>query len=87
VKLNIRNQLTIAFGVMLIPTMAAGSSEVNESIENIASVGEQNSAAVEQVSAASKEMSLQVEEVSASAQSLAEMACNLKEVVAQFRLN
>ena len=67
--------------------MTAGSSEVNESIENIASVGEQNSAAVEQVAAASEEMSSQVEEVSASAQSLAEMALNLKEVVAQFRLN
>jgi methyl-accepting chemotaxis protein len=67
--------------------MAAGSNDVNESIENIASVGEQNSAAVEQVSAASEEMSSQVEEVSASAQSLAEMALNLKGVVAQFRLN
>ncbi len=64
--------------------MAAGSSEISTAIENIASVSEENSAAIEEVSASTEEMSAQVEEVSASAQSLADMADELEQVVAQF---
>jgi len=60
---------------------------VTQSIENIASVSEENSAAVEEVSASAEEMSAQVEEVTASAQSLAEMAQALQQVVAQFNLS
>lgn len=66
--------------------MAASSGEVNSAIENIASVSEENSAAIEEVSASAEEMSAQVEEVTASAQSLAEMAHDLQQVVAQFKL-
>jgi methyl-accepting chemotaxis protein len=66
--------------------MAAGSQEVTHSIENIASVSEENSAAIEEVSASTEEMSAQVEEVTASAQALAEMAQQLKDAVARFKL-
>ncbi|MBN1537633.1 MAG: Cache 3/Cache 2 fusion domain-containing protein [Anaerolineales bacterium] len=67
--------------------MAASSGEVNQAIENIASVSEENSAAIEEVSASAEEMSAQVQEVTASAQSLADMAHELQEVVAQFKLD
>ncbi len=43
-------------------------------IESIASITEENNAAVEEVSASSEEMSAQVQEVSSSAQVLAQMA-------------
>jgi methyl-accepting chemotaxis protein len=66
--------------------MAAGSTEVTQAIENIASVSEENSAAVEEVSAATEQMSAQVEEVSAAAQELRQMAVNLNQVVARFKL-
>ncbi len=66
--------------------MAANSSELTQSIENIASVSEENSASVEEVSASTEEVSAQVEEVSASATSLMEMAQQLSQVVARFKL-
>jgi methyl-accepting chemotaxis protein len=66
--------------------MSASSAEVTQAIENIASVSEQNSAAIEEVSASTEEMSAQVEEVTTAAQSLASMAQELAQVVAQFRL-
>ncbi len=67
--------------------MAANSSELTQSIETIASVSEENSAAVEEVSASTEEVSAQVEEVSASAASMMDMAKNLQQIVAQFKLN
>jgi len=67
--------------------MAANSSELTQSIENIASVSEENSAAVEQVSASTEEVSAQVGEVSASATSLMEMARQLSQAVARFKIN
>ena len=67
-------------------TMSDGSAEVMRAVEGIASVSEENSAAVEQVSAAAEEMTAQVEEVTAAAQSLAQMAADLRGVVAQFKL-
>jgi methyl-accepting chemotaxis protein len=66
--------------------IAGGSNQVTQAIENIASVSEQNSAAVEEVSASTEEMSAQVEEVTASAQSLADMAEDLQQVVARFKI-
>jgi methyl-accepting chemotaxis protein len=66
--------------------MAAGASEVAQSIESIASVSEENSAAVEEVSASAEEMSAQVEEVTTSAEALAGMAQRLQEAVAQFQV-
>jgi methyl-accepting chemotaxis protein len=66
--------------------MAAGAREVTRAIETIASISEQSSASVEQVSASAEEMSGQVESVTASAQALADMAANLKKIVARFQL-
>ena len=66
--------------------MAANSTELTQSIENIASVSEENSAAVEEVSASTEQVSAQVEEVSASAASMMEMAKNLQQIVAQYKL-
>jgi methyl-accepting chemotaxis protein len=63
------------------------SSGVMQAIENIASVSEENSAAVEEVSASTEEMTAQVEEVTASAQSLAEMAKAMREAVDHFVLS
>jgi methyl-accepting chemotaxis protein len=67
--------------------LAKSSGGVMQSIENVASVSEENGAAVEEVSASAEEMSAQVEEVTASAQSLAAMAEALQQVVAQFTLS
>jgi methyl-accepting chemotaxis protein len=66
--------------------MAANSSEVSLAIENIASVSEENSAAIEEVSASTAEMNTQSAEVAASAQILAEMAGELNNVAARFKL-
>jgi len=66
--------------------MARATNQVTSAIENIASVSEQNSAAVEEVSASTEQMSVQVGEVSASAQVLANMAEDLQQLVARFKL-
>jgi len=52
--------------------MAANSTELTQQIESIASVSEENSAVTE--------------EVSASVASLMDMAKNLQQIVAQFKL-
>lgn len=66
--------------------MAASSNVVTQSIEDIASISEQNSAAVEQVSASAMEMSEQVEEVTKSVNGLTGMARSLQTTLAQFNL-
>lgn len=66
--------------------MTANTADVNEAIENIASISEENSAAVEEVSASAEEMSAQVEEVHASAGSLSEMAKGLFDEVLKFNI-
>ena len=67
-------------------TMTASAGLVSRSVESIAAVSEQNSAAAQEVSAATEEMSAQAEEVSASAQALSEMADQLDRIVGRFRL-
>jgi hypothetical protein len=67
--------------------MAANSNEMTQAVENIASVSEENSAAIEEVAASTEEVSAQVEQVSASAAALTEMAQDLQQIIAQFRLN
>ena len=66
--------------------MAAGSNEMRKATETVAAVSEQSSAAAQQVSASTQEMSAQVEEVVATTQTLAQMAEDLREVVARFKL-
>jgi methyl-accepting chemotaxis protein len=67
--------------------MTATGTEVSKAVEGVAGVSEENSAASQQVSASAQEMSAQVEEVVASAQSLNEMADNLNNLVAAFKLD
>jgi methyl-accepting chemotaxis protein len=71
---------------VLAGEMETGAKAVVQSIESIASVSEENSAAVEEVSASVEEMSAQVEEVSASTQGLADLAQILQQVVSEFVL-
>ncbi len=66
--------------------MTAAARTVSGSVQSIAAISEENSAAAEEVSAATEEMSAQAEEVVASAASLASMADELDEVVARFAL-
>ena len=73
----------LAWAVVEENTAAAGemearSGEVMQAIENIA--------AVEEVSASTEEINAQVEEVAAAAGTLSQMARELQEVVAQFKL-
>jgi methyl-accepting chemotaxis protein len=67
-------------------SMSAAADLVAQSVQSIAAISEENSASAEEVSAATEEMSAQAEEVVASAATLAEMARQLDEVVARFRL-
>jgi methyl-accepting chemotaxis protein len=66
--------------------MRIGADAVNQAIESIASVSEENSAAVEEVSASTEEMSAQAAETAGAARSLAELADRLEHVVSQFNL-
>jgi methyl-accepting chemotaxis protein len=67
--------------------MAVNSNSMTQAVENIASVSEENSAAIEEVSASTEEVSAQVEQVSAAAAALMQMAQNLQQIVAQFKLS
>ena len=66
--------------------ITTNSSEINQVFQSIASVSEENNAAIEEVSANTEEMSAQVEEVTQAAKSLADMAQDLKEITAKFKL-
>jgi methyl-accepting chemotaxis protein len=66
--------------------MTVSAGLVSRSVESIAAVSEQNSAAAQEVSATTEEMSAQAEEVAASAQALSEMADQLDAIVGRFQL-
>jgi len=66
--------------------MAANSQEVTATMEGIASVVEENTASTEEVSASAEEMLAQVEEVTSSAKELANLAEQLRAVVAKFQV-
>ncbi|MCE1252685.1 MAG: methyl-accepting chemotaxis protein [Anaerolineae bacterium] len=66
--------------------MAAHSNQVTQTIENVVSVSEGNSASLEEISASTEEMSAQVEEVNNSARTLSETAQMLKSIVDRFKL-
>jgi methyl-accepting chemotaxis protein len=66
--------------------MADQASLVTRSIQSIATVSEQQSAATEEVSASTEQMSAQVEQMSVQAQELADTADQLKELVQRFKL-
>ncbi len=66
--------------------MAATSSEVAKSLERIAAVTEENSATTEEASASAVEISSEMEKIVGSAQSLDQMAQELRQAVAAFKL-
>lgn len=66
--------------------MSANAGEISNAIESIASVSEENSASVEEVNAGAEEMIAQVSEVTNASGALADMAENLKTIVAEFTL-
>jgi methyl-accepting chemotaxis protein len=66
--------------------MSSAADVVSQSVESIAAISEENSASAEEVSAATEQMSAQAEEVVASAASLSDMAQQLDELVARFKL-
>jgi methyl-accepting chemotaxis protein len=67
--------------------MSTNAIQVSKSVETVAGIAEENSAATEQVSASAQEMNAQVEEIIASSQTLKEMALDLKERVAMFKID
>jgi hypothetical protein len=67
--------------------MTAGSHEIAQSFEHIASVSEENSASAIEVSQSAGQMGHQIQEVTQSAQALSGMAKTLQGLVAQFRVN
>jgi methyl-accepting chemotaxis protein len=67
-------------------SMATGAKDVLGTVEVIASVAEEQSAATEEVSASVEEVSAQAEEVTASAEALQGMAQDLQTLVARFKL-
>jgi len=67
--------------------MLANANEIRKSIENVAGISEENSAATEQVSASAQEVNAQVEEIVALSRSLDTMAIDLQEAVSTFKLN
>jgi methyl-accepting chemotaxis protein len=66
--------------------MKAFSTSVVRSIDNISSISEENAAAAEEVSASTEETAAQVEQMGTSVETLSQVARQLEELVAQFKL-
>jgi methyl-accepting chemotaxis protein len=64
-----------------------GYGIITRTMENTASVSEENSAAAEQVSASAEEMRSQMEEVASAAETLEKMSVDLNVIVSRFQLN
>jgi methyl-accepting chemotaxis protein len=69
-----------------INEMASGSGTLVTSIREIDKVSKDNAAEAENVSAATEEQSASMVEIAASSQSLAKLAADLQEAVAEFRV-
>ncbi len=66
--------------------MAANSSEISAAMQEIAAVSEQSSSNAEEVTAASQEQQETIEEIVRSSENLAEIAQDLDDITAQFRV-
>jgi methyl-accepting chemotaxis protein len=66
--------------------IASNSKLMHTSMDEVASVAEQSSAATEQVSAATEQTSASAQQIAASAQQLASTAEELERLVGQFAL-
>ncbi len=67
-------------------TMTDSANQVSKSIEMVAGIAEENSAATQQVSASTQEMSAQIQEIVASSQTLKDMAVELEQSIATFKI-
>jgi methyl-accepting chemotaxis protein len=81
IVLKVVKENTAEMGVI-----SSGASEMALSIENIASISEENNAAAEEVAASAQEMNAQVQEVSVSARTLSEMTETVYKLINQFKL-
>jgi methyl-accepting chemotaxis protein len=70
-----------------VEKMTANTSESHDMVENIASISEENSAAVEEVSASTEEVSAQVSEFRNSVKNLSDMAQHLREIADKFKIS
>ncbi|HHV79620.1 MAG TPA: methyl-accepting chemotaxis protein [Firmicutes bacterium] len=66
--------------------LAAGSNQIVKTVETIAAATQQVAAGGQQVSARAQGQSASVQQISSEANALAEMAANLQQTVARFRL-
>jgi len=69
-----------------VEKMTINTSTSHDMVENIASISEENSAAVEEVSASTEEVSAQVSEFRNSVKSLSDMAQHLREIADKFKI-
>jgi methyl-accepting chemotaxis protein len=69
-----------------IQQMATGNRDLVASIEEIDHISKNSAAQVQTVSAATEEQSASMEEIASSSQSLANLAAELQEAVAKFRV-
>ena len=69
-----------------VEKMTTSMVVTHDMVENIASISEENSAAVEEVSASTEEVSAQVSEFRNSVQSLSDMAGYLREIADKFKI-
>ncbi len=70
-----------------VEKMTASMVVTHDMVENIASISEENSAAVEEVSASTEEVSAQVSEFRNSVQSLSNMAGYLRQIADRFKID
>lgn len=79
--------MTVTHGNMAATNeMAAGSEQVQASVEGIALVSNENTAIADKVAASVREMNLSAEEITASAADLERVACELKDQVDRFQV-
>jgi methyl-accepting chemotaxis protein len=70
-----------------VEKMTANTSDSHDMVENIASISEENSAAVEEVSASTEEVSAQVSEFRNSVKNLSDMAQHLRAIADKFKIS
>jgi methyl-accepting chemotaxis protein len=78
--------MTVGDSTEAIEEIASQAGQVAVSVQSIATVSSEGSAATEEVSAAAEEMSAQVEEISAQAAALASTADQLMSLTARFQV-
>jgi methyl-accepting chemotaxis protein len=76
----------VAIVVQLADQQAQASGSLKEAVKNVAAVTEQSAAATETTAASAEEVNASVEEIAANANSLNQVAGELQDAVAKFKL-